>query len=341
MQLAIPWHLPAPDCCCIFSRPLRSGAPSGDLGNCCGHLETEYNHQVISLNGSTGYGGRTCRTARRSPIPGLPRTGWPAWRHVQKPRVIAAACSRMCWSPTIGAPSNGPSPTAFARWRAISISRTVSGRKNATVSCRGGSGFAAWRWAARTPPWCCRRTIWCGSPPSNGGCAASVRYIANGIDCDRFRRRARCRRRAGPDLTVGTVAALRPEKNLAAPDRRFCRGAAARARIELAADDRGRRAGARRSWNRRRRPRRPSPPASFTGPTETPEQFLAQMDIFALSSDTEQMPLGVLEAMASGLPVAPPMWAMSPAWWRPKTRLYVTALDDARRADPQPDRAGR
>src|SRR5262249_48347243 len=42
----------------------------------------------------------------------------------------------------------------------------------------------------------------------------------------------------------------------------------------------------------------------FTGASTRPEDWLRQMDIFALSSDTEQMPLGVLEAMAAGLPVA-------------------------------------
>jgi glycosyltransferase involved in cell wall biosynthesis len=41
----------------------------------------------------------------------------------------------------------------------------------------------------------------------------------------------------------------------------------------------------------------------FAGQTNQPEKFLPQMDIFALSSDTEQMPLSLLEAMAAGLPV--------------------------------------
>jgi glycosyltransferase involved in cell wall biosynthesis len=42
---------------------------------------------------------------------------------------------------------------------------------------------------------------------------------------------------------------------------------------------------------------------TFTGGTNTPELFLSQMDIFALTSNTEQMPMSVLEAMAASLPI--------------------------------------
>ena len=42
----------------------------------------------------------------------------------------------------------------------------------------------------------------------------------------------------------------------------------------------------------------------FTGYLDKPELALAGFDIFAMSSDTEQMPYGLLEAMSAGLPVA-------------------------------------
>lgn len=43
---------------------------------------------------------------------------------------------------------------------------------------------------------------------------------------------------------------------------------------------------------------------SFTGFVVQPHTILPAFDIFAISSDTEQMPPGVMEAMAAGLPVA-------------------------------------
>jgi glycosyltransferase involved in cell wall biosynthesis len=42
----------------------------------------------------------------------------------------------------------------------------------------------------------------------------------------------------------------------------------------------------------------------FPGRIDTPQSVLGLMDVFALSSNTEQMPISILEAMATGLPIA-------------------------------------
>jgi glycosyltransferase involved in cell wall biosynthesis len=128
--------------------------------------------------------------------------------------------------------------------------------------------------------------------------ARQVQYIPNGVDCARFAVGSRGEQ-AGP-IVVGTVASLRREKNIArlieafgavssrhpagALELLIVGGGAERQPLETLARQRG-------------------VSVRFAGQTNQPEQFLSQMDIFALSSDTEQMPLSLLEAMAAGLPV--------------------------------------
>lgn len=128
-----------------------------------------------------------------------------------------------------------------------------------------------------------------------------VRYIPNGVDCARF---------SAPDIVpfdwpgsgpiVGTLAALRPEKNLRRlvdafrlvrsrfPCRLLIAGdGSERQDLETYVEVHGLRDQVR-----------------FTGHIGEPERIYAALDIFALSSDTEQMPITVIEAMAAGLPVA-------------------------------------
>jgi glycosyltransferase involved in cell wall biosynthesis len=132
---------------------------------------------------------------------------------------------------------------------------------------------------------------------------ARLHHIPNGLDISRFRpegaRAALAIPGEGP--VVGTVAALRAEKNIG----RLLRAAALlraeglvfrllvigdgpeRSALEALAGELGL-----------------SGSVLFAGHVPDPAAAYRAMDVFALSSDTEQMPFSVLEAMASGLAVA-------------------------------------
>lgn len=130
---------------------------------------------------------------------------------------------------------------------------------------------------------------------------AHLRHLPNGVDLNRFQpRRIRpgSAHTAGPPV-IGTVAALRPVKNLARLLRAFAlvlQQQPARLRIVGGGVER-------RPLEQLAVELGIMPAVTFAGPTATPEQAYAAFDIFALSSDSEQMPLSLLEAMASGLPV--------------------------------------
>ncbi len=136
--------------------------------------------------------------------------------------------------------------------------------------------------------------------------ARRLRYIPNGIDLARF---------APPDASpaaiaepppwprdlpvIGTVAALRAEKNLARLIDAFARLPPGAARLAIVGDGPERAALAALAGARG-----VSGHVIFAGATEDTPRAYRNFDVFALSSDTEQMPLAVLEAMASALPVA-------------------------------------
>jgi glycosyltransferase involved in cell wall biosynthesis len=137
---------------------------------------------------------------------------------------------------------------------------------------------------------------------------SSLRIIANGVDAERFTpasnpaERALLRARLGltGGLTVGSVGRLSEEKNYAlllravaacsaeipdlqlvligeGPDRSLLEGEAARLGIASR--------------------------VLFAGWRHDTEAWLRALDLFALSSKTEALPVALLEAMASGLPV--------------------------------------
>jgi L-malate glycosyltransferase len=133
---------------------------------------------------------------------------------------------------------------------------------------------------------------------------SKVLHIANGIDCDLFRAApdaglaARVGRNRG-EVIVGTVAALRSEKNLPRLIRAFAALPQTTAtRLIIVGDG-----PARSQLESLVRGATLQDRIMFLGAVSGAHRVLGLFDSFALSSDTEQMPYSVLEAMAAGLPV--------------------------------------
>ena len=122
-----------------------------------------------------------------------------------------------------------------------------------------------------------------------------IRFIPNGVDLQRFHPAPRP---PGP-CVVGTVAALRPEKNVGRLLRAFAGAGDPEARLVVVGDGPERTAleALARQLNMADR-------VTFTGALADPAPLYRSFDVFALSSDTEQQPLSLLEAMASGCAVA-------------------------------------
>ncbi len=127
-----------------------------------------------------------------------------------------------------------------------------------------------------------------------------VHHIANGIDCARFAHAGSEPRVQQDDRPViGTVAALREEKNLIRLLDAFHLVRANHAcRLVICGDG-----PEREKLVQHAATLGIAPDVTFTGHVSDAERVYASLDIFALSSDTEQMPTSVIEAMAAGLPI--------------------------------------
>lgn len=157
---------------------------------------------------------------------------------------------------------------------------------------------------------------------------ARIVHIPNGVDCERFARPPSpgaipgFSKRAG-EMIIGTIAPLRPEKNLGSLIRAFAAagldnarlvivgGGPERTRLEELADAVGQ--GDRLIW---------------TGQMSRPEDIIGLFDIYALSSVTEQMPNTVLQAMAAGLPVAGVDVGDVASMVAPENRAWIVPGDD-------------
>ncbi len=156
-----------------------------------------------------------------------------------------------------------------------------------------------------------------------------VTYIPNGVDLVRFAAPVpeadRPFVKVHGEIIVGTCAALRKEKNLGRLISAFASCGARNARLVICGDGPERRTLeaatiANGIANR----------VVFTGHLSNPERALAGFDLFAMSSDTEQMPIGLLEAMAAGLPaVATDVGDIKAIVSQPNQSYVVNAADTA------------
>lgn len=131
--------------------------------------------------------------------------------------------------------------------------------------------------------------------------ARRIRRIANGIALDRYGLPEPDAipgfRRTPGDVVVGTMAGLRGVKNLPRLVRAFARSGA-RGRLVIVGEGSERdailAAGQAEGVSDR---------LLLPGFLSDPARYVGHFDIFALSSDSEQFPISLIEAMAAGLPI--------------------------------------
>jgi glycosyltransferase involved in cell wall biosynthesis len=151
-----------------------------------------------------------------------------------------------------------------------------------------------------------------------------LQYIPNGIDIERFAGAVPAPLPLGEGPVIGTIAALRPEKNLGRLLRAFALLTAKRpARLVIVGDGPERATLENLAKNLAIAER-----VTFSGHSGAPETWLAAFDLFALTSDTEQMPLSLLEAMAAGLPTVCTDVGDVRAMLAAENREFVTPTDE-------------
>lgn len=156
---------------------------------------------------------------------------------------------------------------------------------------------------------------------------ASIRRIANGIPLDRYEGRPETDaipgfRRAPGDVVVGTMAGLRPIKNLPRLVRAFA-AAQAGGRLVIVGEGPERDAVLEEARNQGVYDR-----VLLPGFLSDASRYVGHFDIFALSSDSEQFPIALVEAMAAGLPVVSTDVGDVCAMVAAESRRYIVPADD-------------
>lgn len=152
--------------------------------------------------------------------------------------------------------------------------------------------------------------------------ADQVAFIPNGVALPDFPLQPLLS--SGP-LTVGTVAGLRPEKNLARLVRAFAALRAREpARLVILGDG-----PERERLQALAQQLGVAADVELAGFVPQPQERLPAFDLFALSSDTEQLPIAMLEAMACGVPVVSTRVGDVAHILPPVAHLGLSAPDDA------------
>lgn len=158
---------------------------------------------------------------------------------------------------------------------------------------------------------------------------ARLRRIPNGIDCERFTAASHEKSnyllpQTMNRLVVGTVAPLRPEKRLGYLLEIFARLPLTSAVVLLIIGDGPEKSSLMQLAQHLRIEDR----TIFGGTLDRVEEGLASIDIFAVTSATEQMPFAVLQAMAAGKPVVSLDAGDIREMLSPENRPFVIAGDD-------------
>lgn len=153
-----------------------------------------------------------------------------------------------------------------------------------------------------------------------------VVYIPNGIDTTRF---DNVLRDGGgffdrePDACViGSFSPLRPEKNLGQLLHAYAGLRSSRVQLVICGDG-----PEHRYLEQLVRQLGIDSKVAFTGHVPGPEAVLGSFDVFAMTSDTEQMPYAVLEAMAARLPVVATAVGDIPTMVAAENRPFIVPRD--------------
>lgn len=156
--------------------------------------------------------------------------------------------------------------------------------------------------------------------------AERVVYIPNGIDAKRFDRLSRNGEpffhRDDNSCVVGTFSPLRPEKNLRRLIEAYAQLRSLRLRLVICGGGPERSA-----LEELARQLKIQDRVTFTGHVPGPEAVLGAFDLFAMTSDTEQMPYAVLEAMAARLPIVATAVGDIPIMVAQENRPFIVPRD--------------